>query len=234
MLRHCVAVLTCLALLVPSGVSAQSQLQIAVSGYGGAAIPAGNLVDYFETTPLSARITASHKTGWTAGGRIAVWPSSRLGFEVEAGYISSEVEAESFIPDADEPIDTATTSAGIFSGSVNVLYAVINPPLDPLAIHVSGGIGVVSRGGGFYTGLANSTKTDVAYVFGAGLRYGLAPGWRLRLDVKDYISKFKYQELSDFLESVCDEFSCLAGLDSQWQNEITITAGIEVFFSPGN
>jgi hypothetical protein len=207
-------------------------MQLAISGYGGVAFPVGNLVDYFLTDPMAARIKSGHTTGWTAGGRFAVWPSRRLGIEVEAGYVSSNVDTEAFIEGADTPLEALTASASFFTGSLNVLYAVIAPALDPLAIHVSGGVGVVGRGGTFFSGgLSSGTKTDVAGVLGVGLRYGLGPGWRFRLDLKDYISSFYFEELDEALQLLD---LGLPRVDSQIQNDILVTAGIEVYFSPGS
>ncbi|MGD8700512.1 MAG: hypothetical protein PVJ43_14545, partial [Gemmatimonadales bacterium] len=96
----------------------------------------------------------------------------------------------------------------------------IAPPLDPVAFYVSGGIGIVSRSGDFFEG-ADDTS-DIAGVVGVGLRYGLGPGWRIRFDVRDYISSFVNKELDELLDT-----------GSKLQNDIMLTAGVEFFFNPG-
>ena len=53
--------------------------------------------------------------------------------------------------------------------------------------------------------------------------------------MKDYISSFWYEELDQALKAVGEELGIdLLGVDSQIQNDITVTAGIEVYFSPGS
>jgi hypothetical protein len=89
-----------------------------------------------------------------------------------------------------------------------------------VAFYVSGGIGIVSRSGDFFEG-ADDTS-DIAGVVGVGLRYGLGPGWRIRFDVRDYISSFVNKELDELLDT-----------GSKLQNDIMLTAGVEFFFNPG-
>jgi hypothetical protein len=213
MLRHRAAVLTCLALLVPSGLAAQTQ--ITVGGFGGAMIPASDLLDVLY--PDIGALSFGHKTGWNAGGRFAVWPSSRIGIEAEAAFVGSNVDVRGILPDFAQ--DT-TVNATMFVGSLNFMYAVIAPPLDPVALYISFGGGVVSRGGDFYDGATNTT--DFALVPGVGLRYGLGPGWRIRFDVRDYISWFLDEDIDELLQT-----------GTKLQNDIMLTAGVEFFFSPG-
>lgn len=220
MLRRRVAVLACLALLVPSTLSAQSQVQVTVSGFGGAILPASNLVDVL--IPEVGAFSFGHKTGWNAGGRLAVWPTTRIGIEVEAAYVGSNVDVAGILP-PDFVADT-TISATMFMGSLNVMWAVIAPPLEPVAFYVSGGAGLVSRGGDFFEG--SDDTSDVAGVLGLGLRYGLGPGWRIRFDARDYISSFINKDLDAALEAA-------GGTGSKLQNDILLTVGVEFFFSPG-
>jgi hypothetical protein len=205
--------------LVPSALPAQSQVQITVGGFGGAVLPASDLVDIL--IPDVGALSFGHKTGWDVGGRFAVWPTGRIGIEAEAAYAGSNVDLRGILPDFAQ--DT-TISANIFVGSVNVMWAAIAPPLDPVAFYVSGGIGLVSRGGDFFDGFDDTS--DIAGVLGVGLRYGLGPGWRVRFDVRDYISSFIEKQLDETLEPA-------GGTDSQLQNDIMLTVGVEFFFNPG-
>lgn len=216
MLRRPLAVLACLALLVPASLSAQSQLQVTVGGFGGAVLPASDLVDVL--IPEVGAFSFGHKTGWNAGGRLAVWPTARFGIELEGAYVGSNVDVKGVLPP--EFVQDTTVSANMFMGSLNVMWAVIAPPLDPVAFYVSGGVGIVSRSGDFFEG--SDDTSDIAGVVGVGLRYGLGPGWRIRFDMRDYISSFVNQELDDLL-----------GTGSKLQNDIMLTAGVEFFFSPG-
>jgi hypothetical protein len=214
MLRRPLAVLACLALLVPSSLSAQSQ--VTISGFGGAVLPTADLVDVL--IPEAGAFSFGHKTGWNAGGRLALWPTARFGIEVEGAYVGSNVEVKGILPP--EFVEDTTVSASMFVGSLNVMWAVIAPPLDPVAFYISGGVGFVRRSGDFYS--PDDESSDIAAVLGVGLRYGLGPGWRIRFDVRDYISSWVNEELDALLDT-----------GSQLQNDIMLTAGVEFFFSPG-
>ncbi len=211
-----VAVLACVALLVPSSLAAQSQMQVTIGGFGGAALPAADLVDVL--IPEVGAFSFGQKTGWNAGGRLAVWPTARFGIEVEGAYVGSNVDVKGILPP--EFVADTTVSANVFVGSLNLMWAVIAPPLDPVAFYVSGGVGIVSRSGDFFEG-ADDTS-DIAGVLGVGLRYGLGPGWRIRFDVRDYISSFVNKDLE-----------ALLGASSKLQNDLMLTVGVEFFFSPG-
>jgi len=218
MLRRPMAVLACLALLVPSSLVAQ--MQVSVSGFGGATLPAADLVDVL--IPEIGAFSFGHKTGWNAGGRLALWPTARFGIEVEGAYIGSNVEVKGVLPPVF--VGDTTFSANMFVGSLNLMWAAIAPPLDPVAFYVSGGIGIVSRGGDFFDGASNTS--DIAGVIGVGLRYGLGPGWRIRFDVRDYISSFLNKQLDEDLAPA-------GGTGSKLQNDIMLTMGFELFFNPG-
>lgn len=221
MLRRQVLVLACLTLLIPSSLTAQSQLQITVGAFGGAALPAADLVDVFiEGEGL---FNYHHKSGFAGGGRLAVWPSARFGIELEATYAGADVNIAGIFQGFAQ---RETVSASIFLSSINLMWAVIAPPLDPVAFYVSAGAGVVSRGGDFFAEdpdlFFDNNKTDFAIIPGVGLRYGLGPGWRIRFDVRDYISWYLNKELEETLLA-----------ESQIQNDVMLTVGIEFFFNPG-
>jgi len=220
MLRRRVAVFACLALLIPATLSAQSQVQVTISGFGGAMLPASDLVNVL--IPDVGAFSFGHKTGWNAGGRVAVWPTARIGIEVEGAYVGSNVNVAGILPG--EFAQDTTVSATMFMGSLNVMWAVIAPPLESVAFYVSGGVGLVSRGGDFYEG--SDDTSDIAGVLGLGLRYGLGPGWRIRFDARDYISSFLNKALDEALAPA-------GGTGSKLQNDIMLTAGVEFFFSPG-
>lgn len=100
--------------------------------------------------------------------------------------------------------------AGAFS--MNLVYSILKPPLKPLDIYLSGGLGFVKRGSDFFEEEDELQElTDVAGVVGTGIRYGVRRNLYIRVDVKDYISSFtKPYE------------------DSELQNDLLVTVGIEV------
>ncbi|NIR45596.1 MAG: outer membrane beta-barrel protein [Gemmatimonadetes bacterium] len=223
--RFGAAVIAVLLALSPSAVAAQ---QFTISGFGGAFLPAADLTGgsiFFEPGEIpdfagEVATAFRHQVAFNFGGRIGVWPTQRLGFEAEAAYALSDADLELSIPfvrDPGPPIvlglqqETATLESNVFMGSVNVLYALIRPPLEPLVVFVSAGAGFVNRGGDL-SDIFDST-TDVAFTWGFGIKYGIARGVWLRGDVRDYISKFSDPELDD-----------------EWQNDLLVNAGLEVSF----
>lgn len=216
MTQYGAAALALLFSLVPSSLAAQQPVQFTVSGFGGVYIPAGDL---FDQLSAEGALRFGQETSFTLGGRLAVWPIPRLGIEVEGAYAGSDVEFKgAFL--GETAFDT-TLSANAFYGSLNVIYTVIRPPFEPLAIYVSGGIGLVARGGFFFDDFFQSLDqrletetTDVAGVAGFGIRYGISPLLNIRGDFKDYISSYRP----------------FAGSDSKLQNDLLITVALEVVF----
>lgn len=215
---HALALVLAFA-LSPGTLKAQAPMQFTVSGFGGALIPAGDLVDELISGGVGL-LTIGHKTGFTGGGRIAIWPTGKIGIEIEGMIGLSDVELVGVAP-AGGFIEEGTFDANIFLGSLNLVFAAIKPPLDPVSVYISGGIGLVSRSGDAFDGFQDTS--DIAGVLGIGLRYGIAPGFRLRIDAKDYISSFQEKALDEALAD-------LGGISSQLQNDVLLTAGVEVFF----
>lgn len=124
-----------------------------VSPQIGFYIPTQNLYE------LANGETYKLEAGPSFGARLGYWFGSRFGIEASGAYI---------------PTTFAFTSAGsqvtsqdakLFNGSGQaVLY--ILPRTSPLSLYLSGGVGVVSRGGVAFTDDAEST--DVTGVIGAG------------------------------------------------------------------
>ncbi|KPK81417.1 MAG: hypothetical protein AMS25_06545 [Gemmatimonas sp. SM23_52] len=213
MTRYRAVVLALLLMLLPSPLLAQSQVQFGISGFGGLHVPTAPVLDGIFLTDDFGEVAATfgQALGPAVGGRLAIWPSRRIGFEVEAAYLASQLEWDFLIPVAAGNLEEFSDeqSANAFVTSVNVQLALIRPPLEPLVIFVSGGVGFISRGGDGFDFFEDTG--DVAGVFGLGLKYGVSRGLWLRADVKDYISSYKE-----------------ADADAQLQNDFLITGGFEV------
>lgn len=219
MLRYRALVLALLLALLPSSLRAQQPVSFAISAFGGVYFPAADLFD--ETGPGGA-ISYGHQAGFAGGGRLAVWPTSRIGIEAEAAYLSAKIEGDLLlVTDTGLVTLTADEDATAFVGSVSLVYALIRPPLEPLAVYLSGGVGWVSRGGDFFEDFEDTS--DIAGVVGLGIKYGVARGVWLRADLKDYISKYEEEVFSD---AIGDDTSRL-------QNDMVITGGFEVRFGGG-
>lgn len=199
-----VALLTVVLALVPTTLAAQ-RLGVSVSAFGGALVPTSDLID--EGSGDDVR-NFGLQTGWTAGGRGTLWVGPRLAVEAEGSYASSNMD----VLDRQGGIVIADTtlSANVFYASVNLQYLIIDPPLTPLSVHVSGGVGVVGRGGDAFDFF--DSATDIAGAVGLGLRYGVAPNATIRLDLRDYISSFS----DEAVEST-----------SKLQNDLLLSGGIE-------
>ncbi|UCC81655.1 MAG: outer membrane beta-barrel protein [Gemmatimonadota bacterium] len=228
MRRYRTLVLALTLALVPSSLSAQTQF--AISGFGGAFLPASDLTGgtyFFGPGEISGfdggdvAATFSHKTAFNFGGRLTVWPSQRIGFEAEAAFVLSDMNLDLLIPIIDpgppqvvnllSPDDPFKIESNVFMGSVNFVYGLIRPPLEPLVVFVSVGVGFVSHGGD--SGDWLETTSNVAGTWGFGLKYGVARGVWLRGDVRDYFYKF---EEGDW--------------EAKWQNDLLVNAGLEFSF----
>ncbi len=212
--------------LIPGGLQAQPQLQVSFSPYGGAYFAAADLFDGVIRTQTAGDLAFKfgQGTGFVAGGRLAVWPTARIGVELEGAYLGSDVEGEIVaLVDGNLVPISGDVDANVFVASLNLMYAFIRPPLVPLSIYVSGGVGLVSRGGDFYDVFDDTS--DIAGVAGLGLKYGVAPGIWIRGDVRDYISSYEEEIL---------RVAAVRGGDAKLQNDVLISVGVEFFFTPGS
>ncbi len=176
--------------LAGSPLSAQ-ETYLGASAFGGAFFPTADLVadDVTQTT------------GFSFGGRLSLWPLRRFAVELEGAYALSDVETFE-----------AKQSGWVGAFSMNLVYSVIKPPLEPLDIYLSGGLGFVKRGSDYFDQEDDYQElTDVAGVLGAGIRFGVGRNLYIRVDLKDYVSKYQkpYEE-------------------SQSQHDLLVNAGIEL------
>lgn len=198
-----------LGFLALSVVSAQGQT-IGLSVFGGGYFPVG---DVLEAELFQARLVTEvgHEPSVSVGGRLSV-RLSKLGVEAEAVYAPSSVD----LPQAVEA-ESNLADASVFLGSLNVTYDIFQAPFSPIAIYLSGGLGIVSRSGNFYDLFEDTT--DPAGAVGLGLRFGLGPLAQLRIDLRDYISSFKPTRGD-------------VERESKLQNDLIGTVGLEFTFSP--
>ncbi len=187
-----------------------AQVNVGLSGFVGGYLPMGDL---FDELRLAGRLIANvgHDPGPLLGGRLSV-SLSRFAVEAEAGYAFSDVDLPSAVVNLG-----LDNGASVFLGSLNVHYEIFQAPFSPLSIYVSGGGGVVSHSGDFFDMFDGTT--DVAGILGVGLRYGLGRAMQLRFDVRDYISSFAPSRGTE-------------AFDSELQNDIVATVGLQFAFAP--
>jgi len=198
-----------LLLLLTAAAPVAGQTQVGLSAFGGAYVP---VADLFDDVLIRSRavINLGHDPAIAVGGRLTLW-LQRFGIEAEAGYALAGVDIPQGLVDSG-----VEDGAHVFLGSLNAIYVIFQAPFSPLSIHLSGGAGIVSRGGEFFDQFEDTT--DVAGTLGVGLRFGLGRLTRLRFDVRDYVSSFAP--------------SRVVQLDSKLQNDVMATIALEFVLSP--
>jgi hypothetical protein len=99
------------------------------------------------------------EAGPSFGGRLGLWFGSRLGVEASGSYVPTTFR---FAQGAES---VTSQDAKLFVGSGQAILFLL-PRTGLLSVYLSGGVGLVSRGGVAFTGATD--KTDVAGAVGAG------------------------------------------------------------------
>ena len=197
-IRSCaVALLSGLGLLFAAAHPARAQ-QLSVAPTVGLYIPTSELIKAASGEQFKQQVSFS------VGGRIGVWFGSRLGVEATAQYAPSLLKF-STAGQNDE------ASANILIGSGRLSYFIL-PERQSLAILVSGGIGVINRGGDAYADEQN--KTDITGTMGASVRFRVGRLIQLQVNVEDYIYR--------------PGFAGAAGAEDKIQNDIQLSFGVGI------
>jgi hypothetical protein len=196
--------------------SASAQ-QVEVAPFLGVVAPLSNVVE--EEDPLFGEFTANHAVGPVFGGRVTVWFTDRLGVEGQAAYALSDGEVEqngASVECADAGLPDDCLDASIFFGAAKLLYR-LGDPAAQLSAHLGGGPAVISRSGNAYDTFAiEEGKTDIGGAVNLGVSFRVAPRLSIRVDAEDYISSAKFT----------DSFG--VETDSKLQNDLTVTAGLQI------
>jgi hypothetical protein len=191
--------------------------------YTGIYLPAADLVSNQAVPnpgPLDPEtFTMRQNSGLVVGLRASRGLTEKLWIEAELQYAFSDADGTATrrepLPRPEQTLDAYVITLG-----ANVLWEAFRAPFTPFAIHLLGGVGVVTRGGEFYDEgggffQALDGGTNIGLVLGLGLRYELGPRLGLRADVRDYLYSYK--------GSTADgEF------EAETQNDISITGGLEI------
>lgn len=210
-LRYCLAVPLLLLTLIPASLGAQ--IQFSVGAFGGVFIPTNDLSSEGTSSAADYK-NLKLKTGWTVGGRAAVWITPRLAVEGEGAYLGSNLELLN--REAGTVLADTSFAANMFYGSINLMYLVVAPAFEPISVYVTGGGGFVGRSSSLYDSTGSlSTTSNVAGTLGLGIRYGVARSVLIRVDLRDYIYSYKEEQFSP---------------ESKLQNDLLISAGVEYVF----
>lgn len=191
----------------------QGQVSVTISPMAGVYLPVSNVLENIRFGGDGGPIIGSVKQepGFLVGGRLGV-RVAMIGVEAEAGYALSKVNIPQVIQDSGVSDD-----ANVFLGSLNLTWDFFQAPFTPLALYLSAGGGITARSGEFWDRFGDTTS--ITGVLGLGLRLGLGPLARLRIDFRDYIYNFEPSRGGE-------------QLDGLLQNDLIATIGLDFTFSP--
>lgn len=154
------------------------------------------------------------------GFRVARNLTPELALEIEFLYSSSDIELSGVRPGID-PV-RRTSNARVIAWSAAAVFEIFRAPFTPLGIYLTGGLGLMDRGGDFFDDGGRffgslESGTDIGLTLGTGFRYGLSPRLSIRVDIRDYISSYS--------QSLAEQ-----DIDSELQNDLWITGGLELSF----
>jgi hypothetical protein len=209
----------------PGSSAAQDEKLTTITPFVGFYLPTSDLVnnqDVPNPGPIDPDgVSITQQNGFAFGVRVSRTLSGSLWLEAELQYAISDVE---IVARRREPLPYPTRTGGgqVITLGANILWEIYRAPFTPFGIHLMGGLAAVNRGGEFFDEGAGEiwdesldAGTTIAGIAGLGARYGLSGRFGIRLDVRDYISSYSQSVPSgDF--------------DSELQNDIWITGGIEI------
>ena len=152
---------TSFALLIAPTVRAQS---LSLAPHIGIYIPTENL--YRLATGSTAGDDFQLEAGPSIGARLGIWFGPRFGIEASGSYVPTTFR---LTQTSSGPV---TQDAKLFVGSGQAVFYLI-PRTSLLSVYLSGGVGVVSRGGFAFTDEAETSDLGGMVGAGAGIRLGI-------------------------------------------------------------
>jgi hypothetical protein len=170
-----------------------------------------NIGVYIPTTELVKAASGEQfkqEMSITLGGRVGIFFTERLGLELTGAYAPSDLKVtQSGFSDQNE-------DANVFTGSGRLSFQLM-PYTSPIALIVTGGVGVVNRSGAFYQSMQD--KTDIGGTVGASVRFRVGNLLRLQLNAEDYVYKPK-GDIPGFSP----------GDEKKTQNDVHLSVGIGI------
>ena len=154
-----------------------AQRQIEVVPFVGLYIPTADVINQFDTA-CACQISAKQHTTIAVGGRVVLWARDHLGLEGALGYSPSGATATA------PGYATLDRSGTVITTSARLL-AVLGSRTGSRYVYLSGGIGLVVRGGDAWTD--TNGRTRFGGTIGAGLRVEVAPPLALRAELDDFL-----------------------------------------------
>ncbi len=187
-IRSIVFVLLGVACGVPRAAAAQAQLEFAP--YAGLYRPTSVLAS-------GGGETLKQQRSVTLGMRMTKWWPGRLGVEIAAGYAPSPLWSSQY---------GFTFPARVFTLSAKALLRV-TPPAARAALHVGGGVGLVSHGGEAYRPWYVGPRSFLGGIANAGTVIKLARWVAVRFDAEDFVYSAHIGPCTRFegsIDGVCD------------------------------
>ncbi|UCC81653.1 MAG: hypothetical protein JSW46_11610 [Gemmatimonadota bacterium] len=209
----------------PGSSAAQDERLTTITPFVGFYLPTSDLVNNQDLPGLPGPIdpdavSITQQSGFAFGLRASRTLSGSLWLEAEFQYAISDVKITATRREP-LPQDNWTGGGQVITLGANILWEIYRAPFTPFGIHLIGGLAAVNRGGeffdekGYFFDEPLEGGTTIGVIAGLGARYGFSGRFGIRLDVRDYISSYSQSVPSgDF--------------DSELQNDIWITGGIEV------
>jgi hypothetical protein len=181
--------LVLLALLALAAGRARAQVTVDFTPQIGAFVPLRDLA--VGTDANGATVSQKNETKFTIGGRIGVWFSSFLGFEGVVDYNKSGVMT--FVAGAQQ---APTLGSHLFATSGRAMIR-LNPGGGRVALILSGGAGLVDRGGEYINGgnppaTKLAGRTDFAPAAGAAFVVRLTRDVAARIGADGYTYRVQY------------------------------------------
>ncbi|HEX4628470.1 MAG TPA: outer membrane beta-barrel protein [Gemmatimonadales bacterium] len=189
---------------LPSVGGAQSKFEVVP--FLGLYIPTANVVEQVNAS-CACQVSTRQKTNIDVGARLAMWISDRLSLEGSIGYSPSGVTTTAAL------YGRADTSARVTTASARVLAA-LGPRTLNRYVFVSGGIGLVVRGGDAWTGA--SGRTRFGGTLGVGMRFEVAPPLAVRAELDDWLYSAQFSSAST------------PQTQSKFQSDLVLSLGLAV------
>lgn len=192
-------------LAAPAALSAQpgpvkSPVRAELSGAAGALLPTSDLI---EASGTGAAL--SMETTFAIGGTLGILLPGGFGLEAQALF----GPGASFEDEEGEADFLAVTGDLVYRFPVPAVGALVQP-----FIGAGAGVRDLSIEGSTRTGLDGDSSDFVANVL-VGTYVTVVPGWRIRLEARDYISSFS-AEGTDGESNLQNDFVLLGGLAFQF------------------
>lgn len=158
MQRALVATLVALAVATPAAAQ-----HLSLSPHIGFYIPTEQL---YQVATGGTSDDFKLEAGPSFGARLGLWFGNRVGIEVGGSYVPTTFQLTGNTGGSPTKKD-----AKLFIGSGQLVVFLI-PRTSPLSVYLSGGLGVVSRGGVAFTSEASTSDLGGTFGVGAGINLG--------------------------------------------------------------